>query len=85
VGRPARVGDRDLRVENFGGVNVGGGDALAKAGNFANFLEVKGLARDIAINTDAGRVVTTILLTSETVAEDIANLLAGLSGRRKGG
>ena len=76
VGGPSRVCDRDLRVENLGSVYVRGGDTLAKAGNLADFLEKKHLARSIAVDTDAGRVVTTVLLASETVTEYITNFLA---------
>lgn len=40
VGRPSRVCDRDLRVENFGGIYLRAGNALTKAGNLADFLEI---------------------------------------------
>lgn len=40
VGRPTRVCDRDLRVENLGGINVRAGDALTKAGDLADFLKI---------------------------------------------
>ena len=76
VSCPARVCDRDLRVENLGGVYARSCDALTKAGDLADFLEEEYLARSITVYTDAGRVVTTVLLAGETVAEDIANLLA---------
>jgi hypothetical protein len=76
VSCPPRVCDRDLRVENLGGVYVRGGDTLAKTSNFADFLEKKHFAWRIAVDTDAGRVVTTVLLAGETVAEDITNFFA---------
>jgi hypothetical protein len=78
VGRPSCVRDRDLRVENLGGVYARGGDARTKAGDLADFLEIKHFAGSIAINTDTGRVVTTVFLAGETVAEDIADFLAAL-------
>jgi hypothetical protein len=78
VGRPSRVCDRDLRVENLGGVYARAGDALTKAGDLADFLEIKHFAGNIAVDTDAGRVVTTVFLAGETVAEDIADFLATL-------
>jgi hypothetical protein len=65
-----------LRVENLGSVYVRGGDALAKASNLAYFLEEIYFAWSIAVDTDAGRVVTTVLLAGETVAEDITDFLA---------
>jgi hypothetical protein len=71
-----------LRVENFGCVHVRGGDTLAETGYFADLLEEEYLARSITVDTDAGRVVTTIFLTGETVAEDIANLLAILMNNK---
>jgi len=60
---------------------VRGGDALAKACDLADFLEVVHVAGGVAVDTDAGRVVTTVLLTGETVAEDVANFLAILKRR----
>lgn len=80
VGRPSGVCDRDLRVENLGGVYARARDALTKAGDLADFLEIVHFAGGIAVDTDAGRVVTTIFLAGETVAEDIANFLATLWG-----
>ena len=76
VSCPSRVCNRDLRVENLGGVYARGGDTLAKTSNFADFLEKKHFAWSIAVDADASRVVTTVLLASETVAEDIANFFA---------
>jgi len=76
VGCPSRVCDRDLRVENFGSVYFRAGDALAKTGDLADFFEEKYFAGGIAVDTDAGRVVTTVLLAGETVAEDITNFFA---------
>jgi hypothetical protein len=78
VGRPSRVCDRDLGVENLGGVYARAGDALTKTGDLADFLEIKHFAGNIAVDTDAGRVVTTVFLAGETVAEDIADFLATL-------
>jgi hypothetical protein len=83
MGCPTCVRDRDLRVENFGCVYVCGGDTLTETGNFTDLLEVKHFARSIAINTNAGRVVTTILLTCEAVAKDITNFLAILTKMKK--
>jgi len=57
-----------LRVENLGGVYARAGDALTKAGDLADFLEIIHFAGSIAIDTDAGRVVTTVFLAGETVA-----------------
>ena len=76
--RPTRVCNRDLRVENLGGVYVRASDALTKASDLADFLEIIHLAGSIAVDTDAGRVVTTVFLAGETVAEDIADFLATL-------
>lgn len=78
VGRPSRVCDRDLRVENLGGVYARGGDARTKAGDLADFLEIKHFAGSIAVNTDAGRIVTTVFFAGETVAKDFADFLATL-------
>jgi len=76
VGGPARVCDGDLRVEHFRSVHFRGGDPLPKACDLANFLEVEHLAGGIAIDTDASRVVTTVLLAGETVAKNVADFLA---------
>ena len=78
---PSRVCDRDLRVENLGGVYGRAGNTLAKTSNFTNFLEKKDFAWSITVDTDAGRVVTTVLLAGETVAEDITNFFAILRER----
>jgi len=76
VGGPARVCDRDLRVEHFRSVDFRAGDPLSKACDLANFLEVEHLAGRIAIDTDAGRIVTTVLLAGETIAKNVADFLA---------
>jgi hypothetical protein len=68
-----------LRVENFGCVHLRGCDTLAETGDFTDLLEEEYIAGSIAVNTDAGRVVTTILLAGETVAKDITNFLAILT------
>jgi hypothetical protein len=67
-----------LRVENLCGIYVRAGDALTKADDFADFLKIKHFAGSIAVDTDAGRVVTTVFLAGETVTEDIADFLASL-------
>jgi hypothetical protein len=83
VCRPAGVCDRDLRVEHFRGIYVRRGDALAKACDLADFLEVVHVAGGVAVDTDAGRIVTTVLLTGETVAENVADFLAILKRRAR--
>ena len=40
VSCPSRVRDRDLRIENLGGVHLRPRDALTKANDFADFLEI---------------------------------------------
>jgi hypothetical protein len=85
MGRPSRVCDPDLQAENFGGVYLYfcGGEALMKAGDLADFLETVHFAGSIAVNTDAGRVVTTIFLAGETVAEDtVSQISLRLCGRQ---
>ena len=82
VGRPASVRDGNLRVEDFGRVELCARDPLAETSDFTDFLEEKDLSRSISIDTDAGRVVTTIFLAGETVAKDVANFLAILDGER---
>ena len=69
-----------MRVENLCSVYARVGDALTKAGDFADFLKIKHFAGSIAIDTDAGRIVTTVFLAGETVTEDVADFLASLWG-----
>ena len=78
VGRPSRVCNRDLRVENLGGVYVRTSDALTKAGDLADFLEIVHFAGSITVDTDTSRVVAAVFLAGETVAEDITDFLATL-------
>ena len=78
VGRPSRVCNRDLRVENLGGVYVRASDALTKAGDLADFLEIVHFAGSITVDTDTSRVVAAVFLAGETVAEDITDFLATL-------
>lgn len=73
VGSPTGVCNRDLRVERLGAVDVGLGDLRSEASDLANLLEEPSLAGLITINTNTCRVVTTVLLASETVAENVAN------------
>lgn len=63
VRRPTRVGNGHLREEGLRRVQVRLGDLLAKTGHLADLLEEKHLAGLVAINADAGGVVSTVLLT----------------------
>ena len=71
-----------MRVEDFGSIHLRGGDTLAETGDFTDLLEEDYLARSITVDTNAGRVVTTIFLAGETVAEDITDLLAILANNK---
>lgn len=73
VSRPTRVCDRDLREEVLGGVDVGFRDLLAQTGHFADLLEEEHFADLVTVNTDAGGVVATILLTSEAIDQNLAD------------
>ena len=83
MGRPASVCDRNLRVEDFGGIHLCARDPLAETSDFTDFLEEKYLPRSISINADTSRVVTTIFFTGETVTKDFTNLLPRLEGERE--
>lgn len=73
VGSPASVCDGDLGDESLAGINVGFSDALAEAGDLADLLEEDSLARLVTVDTNAGGVIATVLLTSKTVAEDLTD------------
>ncbi len=75
MGSPTSVCNRDLGDEGLGGVDVGFGDTLAEASDLANLLEEKYLSRLVTIDTNAGRVVATVFLAGETVAEDLTDRL----------
>jgi hypothetical protein len=75
------MGDRNLRIEDFGRVDLCGRNPLAETSDFTDFLEEKDLPRIISIDADASRVVTTIFLAGETIAEDFTNLLAILGSK----
>jgi hypothetical protein len=78
VGGPSGVGDGDLGDEDLVSVDAGRGDLLAKTGDFADLLEVSGLSGLVTVDTDTGRIVAAVLLTSKTTAEDLKDLTAGL-------
>ncbi len=75
VSRPAGVRNRDLGDEGLAGVDVGLGDALAKASDLADLLEEEHLSGLVAINANSCGVVAAILLTGESVDEDLTNSL----------
>lgn len=81
VGRPARVGDRDLGEEGLAGVYIGLGNLLAEASDLADLLEEEHLSRLVTVDTDTGGVVSTVLLTGETIAKDLANRFPVLEGK----
>lgn len=76
VSRPASMRNRDLRYEGFGSINGRLGDLFAQACDLADLLEEDNLAWLIAVNAYARRVIATILLSCQTVAEDLANCFA---------
>lgn len=78
VRRPPGVCNGDLRKEGLGGVDVGFSDLLAQASYLADLLEEHHLSGLVAVDTNASRVIATVLLPSETVAEDFANRLTVL-------
>jgi hypothetical protein len=78
VGCPAGVGDGNLRHKDFLDVDGAPRDLLPQASNLSNFLEVDDLAWLVAINTESGRVVSSVLLARKSSAEDLKDLLAAL-------
>ena len=78
MGGPTGVGNGYLRDEGLVNVNGGSGNFLAKTGYFANFFEIDNLSWFFAINTQSSRVVTSVLLASETSTKNVKDLLAGL-------
>ena len=73
---PASVSDRDLGQERLGGVHGRVGDLLAQTSNLSNLLEVVNLVLLVSINANARRIVATIFLTGEAIAEDLTNSFA---------
>lgn len=72
------MGNGYLGDEGLVDVKGGSSDFLAKTGYFANFFEEDNLSWFFAINTQSSRVVTSILLASETSTKNIKDLLASL-------
>lgn len=79
---PTSVRNRNLGDEGLGGIDIGLGDALAEASDLANLLEEKHLSRLVAIYTDSSRIVATIFLTGEPVAEDLTDRLPILRNQK---
>ena len=75
---PAGMGDGDLGDERLVYIEGRSGDFLAEASDFAYFLEEDHGSWLIAINAKAGGIVASVLLTSETSAENLENLFATL-------
>ena len=78
MGGPTGVGNGYLRDEGLVNVNGGRRYFLAKTGYFANFFEVGNLSWFFAINTQSSRVVTSVLLASETSTKNVKDLLTSL-------
>jgi len=78
MGGPPSVSDGNLGQEFFGDVHGRFGDLLAQTSDLSNLLEVVNLACLVSIDTNARRVVATVFLTSEAVAEDFTNSFAVL-------
>jgi hypothetical protein len=78
---PPGMGDGDLGDESLVYVEGRGGDFLAKASDFAYFLEEDNGSWLIAINAKTGGIVASVLLTSKTSAENFENLFASLKIR----
>ena len=75
VGSPTSVRNRNPGDKRLGGVDAGFGDALAEASDLADLLEEKHLSGLVAIDTYSRRVVATVFLAGETVAEDLTDRL----------
>ena len=78
---PPGMGDGDLGDESLVYVEGRSGDFLAEASDFAYFLEEDNRSWLIAINAKTGGIVASVLLTSETSAENFENLFATLKIR----
>jgi hypothetical protein len=83
VSSPPGMGDGDLGDESLVYVEGRSGDFLAEASNLAYFLEEDDGSWLIAINTKTGGIVASVLLTSETGAENLKNLFATLRTRNQ--
>jgi hypothetical protein len=81
MGGPSCMRNRNLSDAAFLDIELGSSDLLAKTCNFANFFEIFDRSRLIAIDHEASRVVSTILLTSEASTQDFQNLFATLVKR----
>ena len=78
VSSPASMSDRDLGQERLGGVHGRIGDLLAQTSDLSDLLEVVNLSWFVTIDANARRVVPTVFLTGEAIAEDLTNSLAVL-------
>lgn len=65
----------NLGNEGLGSVDVGFGDLLAQASNFADLFEEDHFARLVAVDTDTCGVITSVLLAGKSVTEDLADRL----------
>jgi hypothetical protein len=83
VSSPSCMRDRDLGDECLVDIEVGGGDFLAEAGDFADFLEVRDCTGLVCVNADTGGIVSSVLLASETSTQDLKDLCATLQNREQ--
>lgn len=68
VGSPAGVGNASVRVEDLVGVGLGLLDELLELGDLADLLEGKDLVLLVAVDSETGRIVATVLEAGETCA-----------------
>jgi hypothetical protein len=66
VGGPAGVGDTGVGVEDLGEVGLGLLDELLELGDLANLLEGEDLVLLVAVDSQAGGIVATVLETGQT-------------------
>jgi hypothetical protein len=81
VSGPSCMRNGDLSNASFLEIELGSSDLLAKTSNLADFFEILDRSRLIAIDDEASRVISTILLASEASAQYFQDLFAALVKR----
>jgi len=78
VSGPSSVSDGDLAVKSLGYVDRRGSDLLAKRGHFSDLFEEYHVFGGVAVDNEPSGIIPTVFLTSQTVTEDLKDVLPAL-------
>jgi hypothetical protein len=75
VSGPSSVSDGDLTDKSLGYVDRRASDLLAESGHFADFFKEYHFVGGVAVDNETSGIISTVFLTSQTVTEDLKDLL----------